>query len=653
MEVTVRTGQTKPSSGTHVVSKSLVSAAGDQVCFLLQIHASQEEAKVLENECNKVLQHSLLQADGDPWTRLDGTLKELNGLMKGMMAAHALGEVHALIALLEGGNTLHVATAGRAEAYLIRAGQTSQVTETSRGKPVPAFVQISSGKLESRDAVVLATQRLLRTVTPAQLSQLAAQRGEHLLQELTILLDGERESAGLGVLHIGAIAAEEPPVAVKLPSRRTQRSSTRIDVFATLRNSAGKVRGMIPGSVKAPDMRKMAALVPAIRERAMDFLADLKHPERKRRAHLLLLAGAAALFLIVWATVQLSTMGQRSKTRAELQQLMEQIGNDLKTAENRRLTGDIDAVNSILQRSEERAKQVMDNESGLFRVEALNLLDQIQVKREEVNNIVRLSPRVAGNLAAKKSDIDALGMIGDGDGEFTVYDRQSLYRVVQNFVDDPQKITEEDLLQQGVGFSRYRTLVFTTTGNSVIEIINDQAMPMKTDDPAGWVIGKDIETYLRYLYVLVPEKNQIQKYERLNNRYGPGVGYNINGDLSNALDMAIDTNIFVLKGGGKVVKLLRGETQPFSIRHAPDNVLADATKVYKVPGGNLYFLDPKKSRVIVVTEGGATGESTYVKQYVLEGDTIATLKDLFVDAEQTHLYVLDGKHVYVVDLANK
>jgi hypothetical protein len=224
---------------------------------------------------------------------------------------------------------------------------------------------------------------------------------------------------------------------------------------------------------------------------------------------------------------------------------------------------------------------------------------------------------------------------------------------VQNFVDDPQKITEEDLLQQGVGFSRYRTLVFTTTGNSVIEIINDQAMPMKTDDPAGWVIGKDIETYLRYLYVLVPEKNQIQKYVRLNNRYGPGVGYNINGDLSNALDMAIDTNIFVLKGGGKVVKLLRGETQPFSIRHAPDNVLADATKVYKVPGGNLYFLDPKKSRVIVVTEGGATGESTYVKQYVLEGDTIATLKDLFVDAEQTHLYVLDGKHVYVVDLANK
>ena len=131
------------------------------------------------------------------------------------------------------------------------------------------------------------------------------------------------------------------------------------------------------------------------------------------------------------------------------------------------------------------------------------------------------------------------------------------------------------------------------------------------------------------------------------------MGYNLNGDLKNAIDMSIDSSIFILKDNGDVVKLLRGEVQPFVIRHAPEEVLKDSTKLYKVIDGNLYFLDPEGARVVVTTDGGGTGEASYLRQYVLEGDQIGTLQDLYVDPDQTHVYVLDEKRLYVIDLATK
>jgi hypothetical protein len=384
------------------------------------------------------------------------------------------------------------------------------------------------------------------------------------------------------------------------------------------------------------------------------LLSDLRHPKRKKKAHLLIVASLVAIFLVIWAIGNLTTTTQRSQNRAELELLVQQIDEDIRTAENRYLTGDVDASNAILERAEERAKQVLDNDSGLFRIEALDLLDRIRLKNEEINNIVRQSPRVSVNLAAKNPDISAIGMIGLADGELVVYDRQDLYRVVLNSVDSPDRLTEEELITDGSNFERMQTLLFQTSGNSIIEIISGQATSMKTEDPAGWISGKAVTTYLRFLYVLSPENNQIYKYERLSNRYGAPAEYNVDGDLTGARDIAIDGNVYIVKEGGEIVKLFRGEVRPFAIRHLPEGALENISKIFKAPeDGNIYLLDPEGSRVIVATDGGGTGESAYVRQYILEGEQIGELTDLYVDPEELRLYVSDEKRVYVVDLVTR
>lgn len=645
----MQSGHTKTVGGIKLFATGLKSALGEQVCVLMQMHASAQEAKTLEKESLTIIKHALLETEGEPGSRLDGTLKELNGLFKGLLLARKIEDIHAIISIVDADHALHVSHAGRAEAYVVRAGAASQITEYTRGKPTPAFVHIASGTVEPKDVLVFSTQRLLRTLTPAQLAQ-HAQRGDQLLDELKVALESEKEMAALGIMHIeGAAPRRSAPVKKGTDRRRTGKrrgGSSSQSVIAT-------VTGVLAGLwERVVDSVSSLSIFSRISDTATGFVSDLKDPAQKKRANMFLLAGILAVFLIVWMTVNLSTYSQRSKTRAELEVLIEEIETDLHTAENRYLTGEVDSSNAILQRAEERAKQVMDNENKLFRSQAHDLLGRIRTKREEINNIIRLSPRTVVSLTSKNQDVSANGLIGLADGEFAVYDQNDIYRVLLNSIEDPNTIVNDEQILDGVSFPRYQTLVFQTSANSVIELIAGQPTSMKTEDPAGWIIGKDMEAWLRYMYVLSPENNQIYKYERYSNRYASPSEYNVNSDLSGAIDMTIDGNIYVLKERGEVVKLFRGEQRPFVIRHLPGSILESATKVFKVLDGNLYFLDSANKKVIVVADGGATGESTYIRQYVLEGE-IGILKDMYVDPEESRLYVLDSKSIYAVDLGNK
>ena len=618
--------------------------------ILMQINAEGLAAKGFQKECLSMIEHALLESEGEASQRLDGTLKELNGLIKGLLLSKTIKDFHAIIAITEENGSLHVSHAGRAEAYVVRAGTASQITEYTRGKPSPAFVHIASGQLEARDTIILSTQRLLRTVTPAQLSQLST-RHHSLLDELKGALEAEREQAALAIMQMeeGEKEGGKPPAAIRSRTRRGKKGNKEfLSIASSLAMGAIKKSGEIIKSLNKG--RKPESKMDKIKDWLQNFAKDLSDPARKRRAHMILIAAVIALFLVVWATANLTSFSQHSQSKAELKQLVEEINNDIRSAENRRLTGDTESANAILKRAEEQAKQVIGNEGGYFRKEAGEILARIQATKEKINNLVRLSPRMVVNIAVENPNVKVLGFIGLGEEEFIAYDKQDLYRIINNSLDEPDRIGDDELLLNGVNFSRYETQVFQTTGNGIIEMIAGQPTSMKTEDPSGWVAGKDMESYLRFLYILSPENNQIYKYERLSNRYASPDEYNVSGDLDGAIDMAIDGNVYVLKKGGEVVNLLRGEAQPFAIRHAPEEVLKNATKVFKVFDGHLYFLDPVRSRVIIATDGGASGEASYIKQYVLESDEIGELQDLYVDPDESRLYVMDEKRIYKIDL---
>lgn len=667
MDLVVQSGSSSAEEGLLLWTQELQSRDGtERVLLLLQIEGEGAAAESLPEEMERVTQQALLESEGEPWNRLDGTLKELNGLIKGLLMSQAIADVHAIVAFIDSAHTLHLSHAGRAEAYLTRGGQVSQITEFTKGKPVPAFIHISSGGLESGDVVVFCTQRVLRAVTPVQLGQLVMRTDAH--EVLLEKLEREGEASAITCVRVGRQPVQAVPESAPAPRsaavpRRGRKANAASAIWERiLPEVLDRVKQTKPlldkGSASlqratktaAPALQQVWKQVQRVPSHINQLIADLRHPERKRRAHLLLMAGAMGAFLAVFLLVSVVANTQRNKTKAQLTELMDQINAGLRQADNRQLAGDTDAANALLQRAEEQAKQVIANETGLFKVEASDLLDKVRSQREQLQNIVRLSPRVTVNLSAKSPQVVAQGLVGISDGELVAYDRRDAYRILLNQLDDPRRVTDDYLILQGNWFARFKTMVFMTTGNGLVELAGSDVLNMKTEDPAGWLAGKDIESYLRYLYVLVPEKNQIYKYERLNDRYSIPTPYNVNGDLTAALDMTIDGDVYVLKEGGAVVRLFRGESKPFAIRQAPTDILKTATKMLKVPGKSFYFLDPDHNRVIVTTDPGTSGESAYVRQYVFEGEQLGTIQDFYVDPIESHLYVIDDKRVYQVDI---
>lgn len=664
MKLDVSAGQTKAPAGTVLVPLILGDHKTDRVFLLIQSHGKPEGTGTLKQECVHVLTHAVLEGEGDAYTRLESALKELNGLLKGFLLSAAVTEVHAIVGVLEQGGTLHLSHVGRSEAYLIRDGTAAQITEYSRGKPPVAFMHIVSGPLADRDNILISTQRLLRSFTPAQLSQTVL-RGGNVVEHIVSELESEKEVACIVHVSVRGTEGETAEVRQPLPVRRagSRRSEGGFSLASLLKfvqpaHGAGRSSGRFASAVHGHVGRAKGLLGDFVGR----FQSDLKDPVRKRKAHLLLLAGAAALFLVLWVAIQLTLSSQRTQTREELKELVAQINADIATSENRQLTGDTDSANAILARAEDRARQITSNDSGLYRSEALELLDRIKSKREEMNKVVRItSPRVMANLSARKSDIVAQGFLGFPNGEFLVYDRQDVYRVSLNSVDAGDKLSQEELVLDGVFFPRFQTRVFLTTGNSVLEVSGGQTLAVKTEDPKGWVTGADIKTYLRYLYILAPERKQIYKYERLAGKYGPPAEYNVSGDLAGAIDMTITGPVYVLKdmsadnktavGAREVTKLLRGEKQAFTIRNLPPDALSNTTKIFKSSAtGNLYFLDPDGKRVVVTSNDGDLGDSLYLKQYVLDAEQVTKLKDIYVDPDDTQLYILDEKKLYTIDL---
>ena len=155
MELIVATGTTKSNAAISLAPIVLEGLKGEQACVLLQVHAHPRDAKMLEEECVTIVRHALFESDGESWHRLDGALKEINGLFKGFLASGSVSDIHAIISFVDREQSIHLSQAGRGEGYLVRNGVASQVTEVTKGKTVPMFIHIASGELEAGDTIIL------------------------------------------------------------------------------------------------------------------------------------------------------------------------------------------------------------------------------------------------------------------------------------------------------------------------------------------------------------------------------------------------------------------------------------------------------------------------------------------------------------------
>lgn len=152
------------------------------------------------------------------------------------------------------------------------------------------------------------------------------------------------------------------------------------------------------------------------------------------------------------------------------------------------------------------------------------------------------------------------------------------------------------------------------------------------------------------LYGLVAERGQIVKFA--SGAYAsppqPWSSAKVNGDLTLALDLTIDKNIYVLLSDCRVLDFFQGELRG---QFAPALVpaLTNVSAIYAAPEGQyLYVVDPREGRIVRLTRDGQV-VATY--QAAPDAPSLVGARDLAVDERAGIAYLLTDAGLLGVQLS--
>ena len=192
-----------------------------------------------------------------------------------------------------------------------------------------------------------------------------------------------------------------------------------------------------------------------------------------------------------------------------------------------------------------------------------------------------------------------------------------------------------------VAFTADRGFVISDSGVTVID--KNSTASVAAD---GWGKIADAVGFGSNLYLLDQSNpGQVWKYLGIPNGLSGKREYLKlkNPDLSEAVSLAVDGSVWLLFSDGTIAKYIQGAKEPFMIAGLDKN-LEQPIKIFtNTDNDNLYILDYKQTRVVVLSK---TGE--YQAQYIWPG--LAGARDMVVSESLQKMFFLTGQKIFTLDL---
>lgn len=192
-----------------------------------------------------------------------------------------------------------------------------------------------------------------------------------------------------------------------------------------------------------------------------------------------------------------------------------------------------------------------------------------------------------------------------------------------------------------------RGFVFSDSG--VIEVsLAGKTSAVVIEKDAEWGQIAAMETFAGNLYLLDKGQSEIFRYQGGEGGFGARrrwLGEGVFPDLSSAVDMAIDGDVWVLTSDS-ILKFRRGASERFSISglekklNNPKGIFTDADSE------GVYVLDQGNQRAVVFDKNGE-----YKAQYIWEG--MGSVSDLVVEEDKGRMLLLSGSDILEIELKNK
>lgn len=593
----------------------------------------------------------------DPYERFEEAIRTANKALialKEEKVSKFIGNLHVLIAAIVG-DTLYITQTGEAEAYLIRRRLCSPISENlSEDGVEDIFTNIASGTIEPGDFVLFASTRLVRYVSKTDLAKLCS--GANLISSLGELKDdlmtevlGKVGIIGISVHEtapklnerekgeiIEHLEKEEVYSDQEVASERTQRSNAGLkDAVTRLTGVVSDLKSKV-SEMTSPSRRQRATRASS----GNGGWSDIRSWSKDRMLTVIIVVVLLLVIGVWWMKGQAEEQQRIEEYANVLNEVTEEIGSAETTGQYNK-----DQAGEMLNHAEERALEVLN--SGYHRAKANELLQQISDARDTLDNIVHAEPRVLGDLSTKRENVSALGLLSLNNTLYA-YEYNALYPIILDEVQDPITIDDNETVVDATVYDDEDSLIFYTKSGKLIEYKDNRVTFLDSDD-GQFKKGVDVDAYSNKFYVLDPDENQIWRYTRRRDSFGSAEAWNVNADIQNGVNMAIDGNIYVLNSDGYITKVYSGNREDFPVKRQPIQEMEAPTKIYtELDMNQIYILEPVNRRVLVYNKDDRTGGATYANQIVF--DDVQELRDLYVDKDTNKLYVLDQTKVYEVSL---
>lgn len=505
---------------------------------------------------------------------------------------------------------LYVGRNGRGQAVLKR-GEAKVNLFSGPGEGIETI----SGELKPGDRWLIGTEQLFKIVIEGEIGP--------------ILRSSELEQAGesLGALIYGheynsraAAVLAETELAEAGPQEQEIAAEKRIDKIKEF--GAALKRWLINKWNKRPEIR-------------------LGRAGRGKKSAL-----SAALILILVFSVSLVLAGskkQRQKQQQEVRSVIEEVQYKYDEAHNLLKLNPLRAK-SLLTSSKTRIEEYQNNHSGGLSAELKEWLNKIETDLAGAQREYKVDSGTEWfdfNLTKdgfKGSDWEA------EENKVWVWDETTKTVVEVDLETKASRIVVGgDKIKEGglIGFTGDRGFVVGGGNITVIDKTTTTVMPGE-----GWQNISDAVGFGSNLYLLDKSKTgQIWKYLGVTSGLSSKRSY-LKGetyDLSEAMSMTIDGSVWVLFSDGTIVKYVQGAKEAF-VTAGLDKNFEEPIKIFTSPEEeNLYVLDRRQTRVVVVSK---TGE--YQAQYEWPG--MAGVKDLIVSEKLKKIFLLTGEKVFTIDI---
>lgn len=625
------------------------------------IETSEIDAEEFAQELFEVMRHRFFQNfERDAHERFEETLNEVNKVAfdwREKKQVKFFSNVHAVIGVVQG-NELYLTQCGTAEVYLIRKRHLTVISEglADHDKDRDSlFVNVASGQLEDYDTVLFTTTRLLRYVSKNELAKMFM-RDSSLASSFTSLrdavemeLDHQANVLALNIIH------QKPEGEFDFEKKAPKGAGLKAGAAL-----AGKVGALFGGLKDKISSRKKKKGKDAIEKSAEEMHVKTRKQHKKPVIDMknltdfssfgkdkILVSLILVIVILLGGLYVVRSKSIQKQHLADLNDLLVQAEQDLAEASTRG-TFDKDTAAELIDQAEGKVHDVL--ESGEFRNKALSLLDEVKDSRDRLDNIIRVEePVLLADITENDPEVNALGILPLGELLYA-YEYDTVHQVMLDKLQPPVVVDESEQLIDGVYFGDQDSLLFLTESHKVIEFADNFVKFMDTTDPA-WKSGLAVEVYGERLYMLDPSENRIWRYRRGREGYTGAAEYSTEGDITNAVDLAIDGAVYVLLNTGEIVKYYAGEIEEdFYVVREPMVPVEKPTRIFtEFEFNQVYILEPTANRILVYNKDIKSGNLVYSHQYQFD-PSFGVLKDMYVEKEANKLYVLTESKIYQIEL---